>query len=208
MILVGILEFSMLFRDYLSVSSSVRVGTRVAASGANSGQAICPSPLPTDVTGCTGANTPQLAVSAANAIQMAGSAMSQDMIDEIWIYRSNTSGFAANSYYVSSTTPNTATGATTQDAMIAAGCTSACVKYRWSDANNRFQYAGGTWDSTKINACIKDSRGQGPDAVGVYMKASHPMLTNMFGSTITLQDRSVMVFEPLPSGACAPLAHA
>ena len=34
------------------------------------------------------------------------------------------------------------------------------------------------------------------------MSASHPYLTKLFGSTITLTDRAVMRFEPLPANQC------
>ncbi|MCX6434178.1 MAG: pilus assembly protein [Actinobacteria bacterium] len=202
LILLGILEFAFVLRDYLSVSSAVRVGTRVAASGAGSKAATCPNPLPTGMTACAGTDTPQLAQSAADAIQRAGTAMAQDAIDEIWVYRANTSGYPANSYYTSVANPNNTTGATTQAAMLAAGCNTACVKYAWNDAQNKFEYRGGVWDYTKINACIKD-----PDAVGIYMKATHPFFTKFIRSTISMTDRSVMSFEPLPAGQCAPGAH-
>jgi hypothetical protein len=202
LILLGILEFAFVFRDYLSVSSAVRVGTRTASSGAGAREAVCPYPLPVGMTACTGSDTPQLAQSAADAIQRAGTTMNQDIIDEIWVYRANTSGFPANSVYVSSANPNNTTGATTQDAALAQGCNTACVKYRWNDALNKFQYTSGTWDYKTINGCIADA-----DAVGVYMKATHPFFTKFIRDSLTMSDRSVMTFEPLPAGQCAPGAH-
>lgn len=202
LILLGIIEFAFVMRDYLGVSSSVRVGTRVASSGAGAKAATCPVPLPEGMTACAGPDTPQLAQSAADAIQRAGTAMPQDAIDDIWVYRANTSGFPANSYYVSTSNPNNTTGATTADAMLAAGCTTACVRYRWNDARNRFEYVGGSWDYRRINACIAD-----PDAVGVYMRATHTFFTGLILNTLALQDKSVMSFEPLPAGQCAPGAH-
>lgn len=207
LLLLGMLEFGFLLRDYLSVSSSVRVGSRAAASGAGAGPATCPNPLPDGMTACAGTDTPQLAQSAADAIQRAGTAMPQDLIDEIWVYRSNTSGFPTNAYatYANNGTlidDNRDSGATDQATALAAGCTTACVKYRWINAQNRFRYVGGSWDSRTINGCIDD-----PDAVGVYMKATHPFFTRILAESMTLQDRSVMAFEPLPSNICAPGNH-
>jgi hypothetical protein len=201
LLILGILEFAFLMRDYLGVSSSVRVGTRIAATGAGAGPAVCPVPLPEGVTSCAGTDTPQLAVSAANAIQRAGTAMPQDLVDEIWIYRSNASGFPANAYFSSDPTA-TAGGTTNAVFNNPANCTTACVRYRWNPTKNVFEWRGGSWDSSRINGCIQNA-----DSVGVYMKATHPFITGFFVPSLTIQDRSVMTFEPLPSGKCAPGAH-
>lgn len=201
LILLGILEFAFLLRDYLSVSSSVRVGTRVASAGAGAGPAACPIPLPVGLT-CATTDTPQLAKSAADAIQRAGTAMPQDLIDEIWVYRANQWGYPANTYWTSTSPFNLNTGAQNDDQLISNGCTTACVRYRWNEAANRFDFAGGSWDSSRIQACIRNV-----DAVGVYMRATHPFFTRFFGAQTTMRDRSVMSFEPLPVNQCAPGDH-
>ncbi len=180
------LEFAFVMRDYLSVASSVRVGARIAATGAGSGPGVCPG-LPVI---CSPGNTPALAQNAADAVQQAGTAMPQDLIQYIWVYKANSSGF-----------PGTAT---TLGAADAAGCATIgnCVVYRWSKPLDRFIYDGGTWVSSTINACLPT-----PDAVGVLMRANHPYLSKLFGSTLTLTDRAVMRFEPLPANQCAAGAH-
>lgn len=210
LLLLGILEFAFVMRDALSVSSSVKVGARTASTAAGAGPAVCPNPLPPGVTSCAGTDTPQLAVSAANAIQRAGTAMPQDSIDEIWIYRSNNAGYPAGSYYQSAAVPNLTTGGTT-DAVFDSptlNCVTACVRYRWNQAKNLFEWVGGSWDSTRINGCIADTSGNPPDSVGVYMKATHTFITGFFTPTLPLKDRNVMAFEPLPSGSCKPGQHA
>jgi Flp pilus assembly pilin Flp len=182
-LLLGIIEVTLLLRDNVSVSSAVRTGARIASAEAGAGPGTCPSganPPP-----CSPANVPKLAQDAADAIQRAGTAMPQDAIDEIWVYKSNSSGF-----------PGTAT------TLAASTCTSNCVVYRWNDASNRFQYASGTWISSTINACIGSS-----DAVGVLMKATHQYLFGLFGTTQSMSDRAVMQFEPLPGAQGAPGAH-
>lgn len=198
LILLGILEFAFVMRDSLSISSAVRVGTRAAASGAGAGKAVCP-PIPDGLASCPFVtDTPQLAQSAADAIQKAGSAMPQSNIEEIWVYKANSNGFAGQ--------------ATTLDQMVAGGgpgCVEnpaldlACVRYVWSDNVGKFQYASGGWDSETIDACIAD-----PDSVGVYMRATHPFISGLFSTTITLQDYAVTSFEPLPSNICDPGKHA
>jgi Flp pilus assembly pilin Flp len=182
-LLIGIIEITLLLRDNVSVSSAVRTGARIASAEAGAGPGTCPTganPPP-----CSPANVPKLAQDAADAIQKAGTAMPQDAIDEIWVYKSNSSGF-----------PGTAANA------AAATCTTNCVVYRWNDASNRFQYSSGTWISTTINACVGTS-----DSVGVIMKATHRYLFGLFGTTQSMSDRAVMQFEPLPASQCAPGAH-
>jgi Flp pilus assembly protein TadG len=185
---IGVLEFSLVLRDYLGVSSSVRVGARIASSGAGSGPGCDDASPPT----CTNRTTPSLAQAAADAIQRAGTAMPQNSIDEIWVYQANSSGF-----------PGTATSQATST------CTTNCVRYIWVDSTSttagRFRYGSGSWDSRTINACINTS---GAMAVGVYMKATHPFLTRVFVPSLSVSDRSVMMFEPLPNNQCLPSTHA
>ncbi len=179
-LLLGIIEGTLLLRDNVSVSSAVRTGARIASAEAGAGPGTCPTganPPP-----CSPANVPKLAQDAADAIQKAGTAMPQDNIDEIWVYKSNANGFPG--------------GAST---LAASACTAAtsCVVYRWNDASNRFQYASGAWISTSIAACVGAS-----DSVGVVMKATHRYLFGLFGTTQSMSDRAVMQFEPLATDSC------
>ena len=184
-LLLGIIEVTLLLRDNVSVSSAVRTGARIASAEAGAGPGTCPTganPPP-----CSPGNVPKLAQDAADAIQKAGTAMPQDAIDEIWVYKANASGFPGS--------------ATTSAAAVCATTTN-CVVYRWNAASNRFNYAAGTWISTNINACVGSS-----DSVGVIMKATHRFLFGLFGTTQSMSDRAVMQFEPLPVSQCAPGAH-
>jgi hypothetical protein len=175
----GIIEFSLLLRDYVSVGSAVRVGARIASAEAGGGPATCPT-TPTPPPPCTPTSAPKLAQDAADAIQREGTAMPKGNIDEIWVYKANASGL-----------PGSAT------TLASATCSTNCVRYVWIDSVGRFQYASGSWASTSISACIGSS-----DAVGVLMKATHHFLTGMFGVTRSLSDRTVMQFEPLPTDSC------
>jgi hypothetical protein len=180
LVLFGIIEMSLLMRDVVSVNSSVHVGTRMASVSAGAGPATC-SPSP-----CTPPSAPMLAQVAANAIQQAGSAMPQDQINWIIVYRANSDGY-----------PQPA-GNTT------ATCSSDCVRYVWSDSGNKFVYSSGAWTSSTINACINDASRM---SVGVIMNASHPWITGLFGDHVTVQERSVMQFEPLPNDSCKAGTH-
>jgi hypothetical protein len=177
LVLFGIIEMSLFMRDVVSVNSSAHVGTRNASVGAGAGPATC-SPSP-----CTPPTAPALAQAAASAIQQAGSAMPQKQINWILVYQANAGGYPLPA------------------GNTAATCSTSCVKYTWNATSKQFVYAGGTWGSASINACINDVN---RISVGVIVNATHPWITGLFGHGITFQERSVMQFEPLPNDSCKP----
>ena len=179
LILLGILEFAFVLRDYLSVSSAVRVGARTASTGAGAKASDVPRPAAgRDDAVCRASPSRNWRSPPRTPSSGPGTAMPQDTIDEIWVYRANSAGFPANTYFNDHGVAQPDLGAQNEADMITAGCTTACVKYQWIDSQNRFRYVGGSWDYQQINGCIKDA-----DAVGVYMKATHPMLTSWFFPT-------------------------
>lgn len=183
LLVFGIIEMSMLMRDTVSVNSSVRTGARIASVSAASGPGTCPTGP--SAPPCTPAQAPALAQAAADAIQRAGSAMPQDSIEWVMIYEAGANGFPI--------------GQTTLT------CSSNCVTYTWNDANNRFQYQAGSWNSTTaINACVNDAN---RDAVGVALRARHTWVSGLFGDGVEMTERSVMQFEPLPNDQCLPGHH-
>jgi hypothetical protein len=199
---MGILEFSFVMRDYLGVQSAVSVGARIAATGAGSG-AVTSCPTPPD--GCH-VGDPNLVDAAAKAIKQAGTAMPKDNIDEIWIFQANNWGWPTNSNPVSTSTPaynNLAMGAQNQTDADLDGCVTACIQFHWSDVYDRFIWVGGTWESWRINACLNPTASQPPSqSVGVYLKATHPFITRLFGISLPVTGRSVFKFEPLQYKEC------
>jgi len=184
MFVLGIVEMSLLMRDTVATTSAVRVGGRVASVSAGAGPGVCAAsanPPP-----CSPASTPALAQAAADAIQRAGSAMPKDRINYILVYRANSGGYPLPAGNTSLT------------------CSSSCVRYVWDSGLSKFRYAGGTWQSTDINACVNHAN---RDAVGIAMVADHPWITGLFGDGVELTERTVMNFEPLPSEQCMPNTH-
>jgi hypothetical protein len=184
LILFGIIELSLFMRDVSSVSSAAHVGARSASVGAGAGPGVCQAsanPPP-----CSPAGVPALAQSAADAIQKAGTAMPQDQINWILVYNSNDQGWPMPAGNTSAT------------------CTTQCVRYVWDKGLNRFRYAGGSWPSATINACINDPQRM---SVGIVMSATHTWVTGLFGRGAGIQERSVMQLEPLPNDSCKPGAH-
>jgi hypothetical protein len=181
--LFGILEMAFLMKDNVALTSAVRLGGRTASASAGAG------PGSTDDKGdcivpCTSNSVPKLAVLAANAIQRGGSALPEDSISEMWVYKANAKGYPG------------ATGASTWT------CGADCVKFSWVKAKNQFRYVSGSWTSSTINACPGTS-----DGVGIYMKANHAFLTGLLGSSLSIEDHAVFAFEPLDPGACATGQH-
>lgn len=199
-LVLGILEFSFIFRDYLAVSSVVRVGARIASANPAAGAGTC-TPAP-----CTPPTSPAFAGMAANAIQQAGTAMPQDSIDYIMVYQANAKGYPAPSGTASGSIPtNPAAVAPSPTSTTPCSGFANCVAYRWVDSSNTFAYASGSWSSASVDACPTTAYN-----VGVWMHATHKNLTGFFGATKGLSDKTVMKFEPLPTTSCnsaAPSPH-
>ena len=180
-LLLGIVEMSLLMRDVVSTNSAVRTGARVASSSAGAGQGTCQAssnPPP-----CTPASAPALAQAAADAIDRAGSAMPKNSIQSLMVYSANAQGFPLPAGNTSLT------------------CSTKCVVYVWDAPLNKFRYSSGSWDSASVNACLNDPA---RESVGVVLTARHSWITGFFGSGVTLEERSVMQFEPLPNESCKP----
>jgi hypothetical protein len=185
LLLFGIIEMSLLMRDAVSVNSSVRTGARIASVSAAAGPGTCvasANPPP-----CSPTTAPALAQAAADAIARAGAAMPKDSIDWVMVYDANPGGYplpVGNTNLV---------------------CTTNCVVYVWDKGLSKFRYSSGTWDAkATVNACVNDPN---RSAVGVSLRAKHPWITGLFGSGVTLNERSIMQFEPLPNEQCLPNKH-
>lgn len=181
--LFGIVELSMLVKDQIATTSAVRVAARIAATGAGAGPGVCntagDNPPP-----CTPGSSPQLAQQAANGIQVSGLSMPKDSIDYILVYKANDKGYPG------------ANGSTTMPTSC--GAVANCVKFKWRDSVDSFDYVDGSWISTSINACL--NRG---DQVGIYMHVTHAWVSGLFGRSIGLDDRAVSRFEPLGEDSCS-----
>jgi hypothetical protein len=191
LLVFGMIEFAFVMRDYAGVSSSVRTGARIASTGAGAGPGTCETGP--EAPPCTSTSSPALAQQAADAIQRAGSAMPADSINYILVYKANQQGFPGGS------------GNTTMPADCSG--TPDCVRFVWRASADAFRYGGGAWSSKTISACFPGSALNPLDRVGVYLNASHPFLSGLFGDQITLSDRAVLDFEPLPTQSCPANQH-
>lgn len=198
LLVFGMIEFSLLLRDYAAVSNATRVGVRTAATGAAAGTGTCETG--TTAPPCTSASSPALAQSAADTMADALTGVPPTSVDYMLIYEANAKGYPCTN----ATTCPTETGTTMP--TTCAGYAN-CVKFVWALTTNSgspgFRYANGAWKSSDIAACVNKQ-----DSVGIYLKITHPMTTGLFGDSVGLSDRSVAKFEPLPDTTCSPTAPA
>lgn len=184
LLVFGMIEFAFAMRDYASVSSMARTGARIGSTAADGGPATCYTY--TGSPTCTPTSAPAAAQLAADAIQRSGAIADPTSINYILVYEANANGF-----------PGTATTMPTDCSGVAS-----CVKFTWVVSQSAFRYASGTWDSKTISACFPGSASSPLDRIGVYVNTTHRMMTGLFGSTISIKDRSVADFEPLPTTSC------
>src|ERR1700709_229308 len=88
---LGIIEFSLVMRDYVSITSASRSGARIASANAGAGPQTCDAGE--TGTQCADPSSPKLAKLAANAIQTQSSALNKDTINYMLIYKANSTGF-------------------------------------------------------------------------------------------------------------------
>ena len=181
LLLFIIVEGALFMKDTVSVSSAVRSGARTASASAGAGKGTCD---PGSIDPCQPESAPKLAQVAAAAIVTNGATLETQDIEWVIVYKPG-----ANGYPIGQTTLT---------------CGSSCVKYRWNEGLGRFSYSSGGWLSSTINACVNS-----PDrvSVGVGMKVNHRLVTGAFGTTLPIEEHTVMQFEPLESSRCAPGVH-
>ena len=156
----GIIEFGMLFKDWLAVTSAVRAGTRMASA----------EPRFTN-----------FAQDAADQVANEGAALNMGTVNELWIYKAQTTGSNAG-YPVGG------------DSSFAA-CTQ-CVKFHWNSSLKKFVAYSTTWTATQQNACQGDAA---HDTIGVYLNIDHASVTGLIFDDMDIKEHSVMSLEPIPT---------
>lgn len=197
LLVFGMIEFSLLMRDWVSITAATRAGARIASASPGAGPGTCITG--TDGVTCAPATSPALAQAAADAMQRSLTGVPPTSINYILVYQANSKGYPCTT----ATNCDTAT-ATTMPASCSGYAN--CVKYNWSAIKGQFRYNSGTWASATINACTNEQY-----SLGIYLNGTHKFVTGLFGATLTMADRAVMKFEPLPLDSCkstSPHPHA
>ena len=168
LVIFGTLEFGYAFRDYLTTANISRTGARVASSMGNE----------------SGAD-----YEVVQTIARAAKAVSTAQVQYVVVYNAGSAGASLSS--VSST------------CLAGTSVTNVCNVYTPSDftrAQTDFGCGGTAPDryfcptGRKINASA--ANGGPPTYVGVYVKLNHNYLTNLFGTTQTYTDQTVLRIEP------------
>jgi Flp pilus assembly pilin Flp len=180
----GIIEFSLILRDKVAVTSAVRAGGRTASAEPRlTGYADPATGTPSSITG--------LVPDAVKAVATSATGIPRQYISELWVYQAGSHGLPLSGSF--------------------ANCGTNCVRYRWdptrvwtdtdgSRYTGGFTLVSGSWAATSIDACAGQQ-----DTVGVYLKVDHPYMFGLFGSgSIGINDSSAFRFEPIPSdpGPC------
>lgn len=184
-LLFGIIEFSLLLRDKVTVTSMARNAARVAAASDPNDPANQTVPgFVTAVAQTVASSVPELPVGAMR---------------EIWIYQP----VSGKNY------PTNPPGATASNRFPnlsgTSGCGTNCIRLVWTQRVPAYTstfgspVGGGTWPSQTIGTCLPNM-----DNVGIYVKTTHKWFTGLFGGSLTVSDVAVMRFEPRDPPGCTP----
>jgi hypothetical protein len=179
-IVFGIIEWGLYFKDALSVTSATRTGARTASAEPRNTQGVNATPADPAIY----AGIPKYVTDAAQAVEASITALDRGSPQSLWIYKAGTDGLPLSGNF-------TTCPATT------------CVKFTWNQSgatNQKWASPSGSWDKNTHKAC----GGADSDAIGIYLKADHTFITGFFGKNRTIEDHTVMKFEPVPSRAGDP----
>ena len=182
---LGIIEFSLILRDKVAVTSAVRAGGRIGSAEPRlAGYADAATNTPATITG--------LVPDAVKAVSTGATGVPKGSIAEVWVFQANANGYPLSGSFNS--------------------CGTNCVRYTynpnrtWTDPSTGQQVVGGfslvsgSWAASSIDACAGEQQ-----SVGIYLKVNHAYLFGRFGSgTIGINDSATFRFEPIPSnpGPC------
>ena len=134
LIVIGIIEFGILFTSYSTTTASTRSGARLAATSyAQAG----------NVTAAQGIALTSIAASTAGDLQVLTSATPVGMA----VYRvdpASTDGAPTGGY---------------PGANMAGGCTTNCIKFTWNPGTKKMVRSGGTWAAPDACGTSVDSIG-------------------------------------------------
>lgn len=179
----GSVEFGIFFKDVSTISSAVAAGARTAVTQSRA----------TDYyTNAQAAVTAALTASGSTPVRLV-------------VFRADP---ATGRPCTTPLTNVAVTGVPPCTASLASGVDVAtCTQcYVWDWSGGSWSLRGGTsapspsWPATSQWACGAVATN---DYLGVYVEATHPMFTGMFGPTRTIKDSTMMRLEPVPS-PCAP----
>jgi Flp pilus assembly protein TadG len=175
LIVFGIIDFGLLIKDDVAVTSAVRAVSRTASVSAPISTGTM---KPTDPVGTVG-NT--FFTNIASQAQVASAGMTRNANTTLWVYIPTATGLPQGS-----------------SSLGTASCSTDCVSYTWG--GSAFGSAAGSWTAKDVDACASDTISK----VGVILTTLHTVFTPVFSKNVTLRESSVLYFEPVPAqpGPC------
>ena len=173
----AILDFGLLFKDYLTVSNGVRLGARVGSTAADGSSAD---------------------YDILQAIKRGTSATPSGNIIRVVVWKAT----GPTDTVPAGCAAGTATAGTGSPLWTGACNVYTPADFAWTKAQFDCNIATSpgpadyNWCATARNAAVADNSGSGPDYLGVWMKFSHPFVTGMFGSTKVFTDYIILKIEP------------
>jgi len=168
-LMFGIIEFGGAFRDYLTVNNAASSGARQASISANSVDAD---------------------YQIIQAVKRASSAMPPAEILHIVVFHATSPDSTLTSVSASCAAFTASSGVCNTYTSAAFGWTSSSTHWGCGALSND-QY----WCPTTRKAAQTGANGP-PDFIGVYIQATHPYITGLFGSSLTLTKTSILKIEP------------
>lgn len=173
-IVLGILEFGLMFGNYSSAVSSTRSGARVGA--ALYSQALAGAQETAQQTAAIGeiVAATEADLKAMNNATPVGMAIYK--VDPSRGDGGPTGGFPG---------PD-----------LAGGCTSRCIRFTWNGSKMVRQSTAQQWADPQRCALAS------VDSIGVFVEVQHRFITGIFGTSKRLTGHTVMRLEPVPTQNC------
>lgn len=173
LVLIGILEYGLVFRDYLTLTNGTLAGARMASVQGDS---------------------PDADFQIIKAVKKATGPSSINVIKKLVVFKA-TGPDSTISATCAALTPGTtsttgvcnAYGPATDWAAVSSPANA--VNYNCTTPGRSKGYCP-TTRNTKLGP------GLAPDFVGIYLEFNHAYLTKMFGNSITLTDTTITQLEP------------
>lgn len=173
-IVIGIMEFGLLYSNYSTTVASSRSGARIAATMYSQAK--------------TGASETSEQTAALAQIVAATEADLKVM--------NNGEPIGMAIYRVDPSSSDGAPAGGFPGANMNGGCTSRCIRYTWNPATRKMVRQSGYWPDPQ--RCVLAN----VESIGVYVQTKHNYITGMLGQSRTVAGHTVMRLEPVPSDSC------
>lgn len=170
LVLFGVLEFGIAFRDYLTVNNAAQGGARA---------------------GAIAGNDPDADYRIVDAVRVEASATAPGQVVKVVIFKADGPNGSVPSQCLTS-----ATGVTDLCNVYTIGPLSEADPYAWNDCSDVANPAHYWCPGTRKTAATASEGNGPPDHLGVWVEVDHPWITGLFGKGIQMESTAVAKLEP------------